>query len=93
MCAALLAAAITTGTGAFAQVQQTSEESTLTPKFGIKGGVNLTNMFVEDVSDENMKSCLLPVDSPFNPNCCTQARALSKRITTSLKVKANTGSI
>lgn len=55
MCAALLAAAITTGTGAFAQVQQTSEESTLTPKFGIKGGVNLTNMFVEDVSDENMK--------------------------------------
>ncbi|OQP58451.1 porin family protein [Niastella populi] len=55
MCAALLTAALTTGAGVFAQEQQTTGESTLSPKFGIKGGVNLTNMFVDDVSDENMK--------------------------------------
>jgi hypothetical protein len=55
MCAAVLLAALTTGTRSFAQVQQTTDESSLSPKFGIKGGVNLTNMFVEDVSDENMK--------------------------------------
>src|SRR6478735_3094743 len=55
MCAAVLLAALTTGTRSFAQVQQTSEENSLTPKFGIKAGVNLTNMFVDEVSDENMK--------------------------------------
>ncbi|HEY8894328.1 MAG TPA: porin family protein [Niastella sp.] len=55
MCAAILLAALTAGTRSFAQVQQTTDESALTPKFGIKGGVNLTNMFVDDVSDENMK--------------------------------------
>jgi hypothetical protein len=55
MCAAALLAALTTGTGSFAQVQQTKDESFLTPKFGIKGGLNLTNMFVDEVSDENMK--------------------------------------
>jgi hypothetical protein len=40
---------------AMAQEQKTAMESSLTPKFGIKGGVNLTNMYVKDVSDENMK--------------------------------------
>jgi len=55
MCAALLTAALTTGVSSFAQQQQTSDESSLSPKFGIKGGVNLTNMFVDDVDDENMK--------------------------------------
>jgi hypothetical protein len=55
MCAAALLTALTTGTGSFAQVQQTAGESFLTPKFGIKGGLNLTNMFVDEVSDENMK--------------------------------------
>ena len=44
-----------TATSALAQEQQTSSENSLSPKFGIKGGVNLTNMFVNDVSDENMK--------------------------------------
>jgi len=39
----------------FAQEQQTSSETSLSPKFGIKGGVNLTNMYVDDVSDEHMK--------------------------------------
>jgi hypothetical protein len=56
MCAGLLSAALlTAGTGLFAQEQKTSAENSLSPKFGIKGGVNLTNMYVQDVSDENMK--------------------------------------
>ena len=56
MCAGLLSAAfLTAGAGAFAQEQQTPAESSLSPKFGIKGGLNLTNMYVKDVSDENMK--------------------------------------
>ena len=38
-----------------AQEQQTSGESSLRPKLGVKGGVNLSNMFVNEVSDENMK--------------------------------------
>lgn len=40
----------------YGQEQQTSMESSLQPKFGIKGGLNLTNLYVEDVSDENMKA-------------------------------------
>ena len=49
------------GVGAFSfasysQEQQTTMESTLMPKFGIKGGLNLTNLYVDDVSDENMKA-------------------------------------
>jgi len=45
MCAALLSGAfLTAGAGAFAQEQQTTAEDNLSPKFGIKGGVNLTNM-------------------------------------------------
>jgi hypothetical protein len=40
---------------AMAQEQQTTTESSLKPKFGIKGGVNLTNLYVDDVEDENMK--------------------------------------
>lgn len=57
MCAAALlsAAFLTAGTSLFAQEQQTSAENSLSPKFGIKAGVNLTNMYVKDVSDENMK--------------------------------------
>jgi hypothetical protein len=49
--------AVFAGTSTFvvAQEQQTSSENSLSPKFGIKGGVNLTNMYVKDVSDENMK--------------------------------------
>jgi outer membrane protein with beta-barrel domain len=53
--AVLSAALLTAGTSLFAQEQQTSTENSLSPKFGIKGGVNLTNMYVQDVSDENMK--------------------------------------
>lgn len=57
----------------FAQEQQTSAESTLTPKFGIKGGLNLTNLFVNDVNDEHMRVGLnggvyakLPVTKGFS---------------------------
>jgi hypothetical protein len=38
-----------------AQEQQTSMETKLQPKLGIKGGVNFTNLYVDDVSDEHMK--------------------------------------
>lgn len=31
-------------------------EGKLTPKFGIKGGLNLTNLYVDDVSKEHMKA-------------------------------------
>ena len=39
----------------FAQEQQTGTETSLSPKFGVKGGVNLSNLYVDDVEDENMK--------------------------------------
>ena len=42
--------------GIFAQEQQATGESTLTPKFGIKGGLNLTNLYVNDVKDEHIKA-------------------------------------
>lgn len=38
-----------------AQEQKTSSESSLTPKFGVKAGLNLTNLYVDDVKDENVK--------------------------------------
>jgi len=38
-----------------AQEQKTASENSLTPKFGIKAGVNLANLYVKDVKDENMK--------------------------------------
>ena len=40
---------------ATAQEPQTPTESKPIAKFGIKGGLNLSNMYVKDVSDENMK--------------------------------------
>ncbi len=39
-----------------AQEQQTSVENGLRPKFGIKGGLNLTNLYVDDVSKEHLKA-------------------------------------
>jgi hypothetical protein len=39
----------------FAQEQEASDEVGLTPKFGIKGGLNLSNLYVNDVSDEHVK--------------------------------------
>ena len=43
---------------AFTQEQQSGSESGLTLKIGVKGGVNLSNLHVDDVDDENMKAGL-----------------------------------
>lgn len=43
------------GSSAFAQEQRTSDESTFTPKFGIKGGINFSNLYVSNVQNENLK--------------------------------------
>ncbi len=41
---------------AVAQEQQTTAESGLSPKFGIKAGLNLANLYVDEVKDENFKA-------------------------------------
>lgn len=58
---------------AFSQEQQTNYENKMTPKIGIKGGVNLTNLRTPDVDDRNMKVggnfgvyAKLPVTSGFS---------------------------
>jgi hypothetical protein len=51
----LLSAILLLSLSVIAQEQQTSEEPTLHPKVGIKGGVNLSNLYVADVSTESMK--------------------------------------
>jgi hypothetical protein len=38
-----------------AQQQKSSSNQSLASKIGIKGGVNFTNLYVDDVQDENMK--------------------------------------
>jgi hypothetical protein len=43
-------------TTAYAQEQQTAAESGLSAKFGIKGGLNLTSLYVDNVSSEHMKA-------------------------------------
>lgn len=43
-------------TAVFAQEQQTSSETSLKPKFGIKGGFDLTSLYISDVSSEHMKA-------------------------------------
>ena len=53
--AVLLAMIVCAASKVTAQEQQTKEENSLSPKLGVKAGVNLTNMYVQDVSDENMK--------------------------------------
>lgn len=39
----------------YAQETQTEMESSTSAKYGIKGGVNFTNLYVDDVDDENAK--------------------------------------
>lgn len=39
----------------FGQQQKTSSDHSLTPKMGVKGGINFTNLYVDNVKDENMK--------------------------------------
>lgn len=50
-----MAFAMVTVSSVFAQEQQTAAEGSLKPKFGIKAGVNLSNLYVDEVEDENMK--------------------------------------
>ncbi|MHA4806704.1 porin family protein [Flavitalea flava] len=54
--AIVMATALFASVGAFAQEQKTVVESDLTPKFGIKGGLNLTNLYVDNASDEHLKA-------------------------------------
>ena len=39
----------------FSQVQKSSIDQPIAPKIGVKGGLNLTNLYVDDIEDENMK--------------------------------------
>src|SRR5258708_29253641 len=39
----------------YAQQQQASGETSVTPKFGIKGGFNFANLYMNNVKDENIK--------------------------------------
>jgi len=39
-----------------AQQQQTAAENSLSPKFGLKAGFNLANLYVDEVKDENFKA-------------------------------------
>lgn len=55
----LVAIMLCSSVSVFAQQQQTTAEHSLSPKLGVRGGVNLSNMFVNDVSDENMKVGIL----------------------------------
>ncbi len=50
-----LAFSLTIFSVAHAQEQQTSAESALSPKFGIKGGLNLTNFSSDNFSDSHLK--------------------------------------
>lgn len=52
---AALVVAVSMATIATAQEQKATGEATLTPKFGMKGGVNLSNLYVQEVGDDNMK--------------------------------------
>ena len=39
----------------YAQEQQTDMETGITGKFGIKGGLNFSNMYIDEVGDEKMR--------------------------------------
>jgi hypothetical protein len=56
LCVFIMGGLLLASTMTRAQEQQTSAESNLKPKFGIKGGLNLTNLYVSDVSSEHMKA-------------------------------------
>jgi hypothetical protein len=68
-----LSVATLAGVSASAQEQQTTAENGMRPKFGIKGGLNLANLYADDVKDENFKAGLnagfyakLPVAKGFS---------------------------
>jgi hypothetical protein len=39
----------------YSQEQETANETDLTPKFGVKGGINFANLYVNDVKDNHLK--------------------------------------
>ena len=51
----LIAASLVIFSTVHAQQQQTSEESALATKFGIKGGLNLTNLSSDNFTDNHLK--------------------------------------
>ena len=51
----LLTASLVIFSTVHAQQQQTSDESTLATKFGIKGGLNLTNLSSDNFTDNHLK--------------------------------------
>ncbi len=55
ICSALCSLCIFVSLDGYSQEQETAEETGLTPKFGVKGGLNLTNLYVDNVKDENVK--------------------------------------
>ncbi|CAN5471744.1 porin family protein [soil metagenome] len=53
--AALCSLGIFVSVDGYSQQQEASGELRMTPKFGIKGGLNLSNLYITDVQDENVK--------------------------------------
>jgi len=51
----LLSAFLLTTAVGFVQAQTMDERDPLAPKIGVKGGINLANMYVDDVDDEKLK--------------------------------------
>lgn len=54
-CAFVIALFSLSVVSAFGQEQRPSGDQGLSPRIGVKGGLNLTNLYVDDVEDENMK--------------------------------------
>ncbi len=50
-----LVVAASIATAVTAQEQRTSNEFSRTPKLGIRGGLNLSNLYVQEVGDDNVK--------------------------------------
>ncbi len=55
VCACLISAALCSAGASWAQEQQVMGENELTPKFGIKVGMNGSNFYHDDLNDNNMK--------------------------------------
>ena len=51
----LLSAFMLTAAVGFVQAQTMEERDPLAPKIGVKGGINLANLYVDDVDDEKLK--------------------------------------
>lgn len=56
LCIALCAVATLVVQNGYSQEQSPPPSVVLTPTFGIKGGINFSNLYVTDVQDENVKT-------------------------------------